>query len=290
LRIAVTADLHYDHSDASRRATEGVAQEMCSAEADAVVIAGDTFSRDATAFEACLKLFESFEGVKCVVAGNHDLWVNKGGDSLAVYEDLLPSVAARCGFHYLDRAPLVLDGTALVGNAGWYDYSFSDPNLGMPRRFYELKLGPRVAAMLGATRHMVGDMDDIQPDAQEVSCVWNDGRFVRWPHTDEAFTEQLADRLGEHLAAVEPRVKSIVCVTHHLPFENMVKRHSSPNYAFSNAFMGSPLLGERMLACRKVKYAVCGHSHRKGRFSNGHIECINVGSTYETKHFEVIQT
>ena len=93
MRVAITADLHYEHSDASRRGAAEIARELCQDDADVLVIAGDTFAHDLATLEACLRLFDDFKGPKCIVAGNHDLWVDRVGDSQAVYEHALPATA-----------------------------------------------------------------------------------------------------------------------------------------------------------------------------------------------------
>ena len=36
-----------------------------------------------------------------------------------------------------------------AGSLGWYDYSFAQASLGIPRRFYEAKVSPGVAERLG---------------------------------------------------------------------------------------------------------------------------------------------
>jgi len=289
MRLAVTADLHYEHSDTSRRAAEALAEEICQSDADAVVLAGDTFAFDTDVLRACLRLFDGFDGAKCLVPGNHDVWVESEGDSWQVYGEAIPEVAGDEGFHVLDQGPLALDSVGIVGNMGWYDYSLADDSLGVPRRFYERKIAPGVAAAVPVARRLLEESDDIGPEARDLTTVWNDARFVRWPYLDDEVVAMMADRLREHIAEVESQVDSIVCVTHHLPFENMVHRYDAPKFAFTNAFMGSPKLGEAMLACPKVRFALCGHNHRPCRVSNGHIECINVGGSYPTKRFEMVE-
>ncbi len=289
MKIAVTADLHYEHSDASRAGTEAVAQEICALDADALVIAGDTFAFEPEILRACLNLFKGFGGAKCLVPGNHDIWVQAGGDSWRVHEETIPAVASECGFHCLDQEPLVMGEVALVGNMGWYDYSLRDVSLGLPLRFYEHKIAPGAAAVIPSARRLVEAADDIADRVRGLTAIWNDLRFVQWPFMDAAAAQLMADRISEHLALVEPRVEAIVCVTHHVPFENMVHRYDSPKFAFTNAFMGSTRLGDAMLACPKVRMALCGHNHRPCRTRNGPIECINVGGTYPHKRFEVVE-
>jgi len=288
VRIAVTADLHFEHSHQSRLAAAAVARAMCQAEPDALVLAGDTFAHGFDTLDACLEMFAPFRGPKCLVAGNHDLWVRNGTSSRELYESLLPERVREHGFHYLDQGPLVLGHVGIVGNVGWYDYSLRDPDLGLPLRFYECKIGPRLAAAVAPARHLLDTTDDISPAARDLACFWSDGRYVRWGCSDSEFTLAACERLHEHLGQVAPRVETILCVTHHLAFENMVHRHERAALAFTNGFLGSRAFGEVMLRHPKVGTAVCGHSHRPGRAQNGPVRCLNVGSTYTTKQFEMI--
>jgi hypothetical protein len=118
---------------------------------------------------------------------------------------------------------------------------------------------------------------------------WNEGNFVRWEHTDKEFTSLVLGKLKKHLELVNDRVEKIVCTIHHIPFENMLTRKDDVAWTFGKVFMGSKKMGELLLKYDKVKYLLCAHSHMEGCFRNGHIECFNIGSTYEEKKYEEIE-
>jgi 3',5'-cyclic AMP phosphodiesterase CpdA len=128
-RIAVTADLHWGtRHPAGVDATLALVAELYHDPPDLLVLAGDVGAGDE--FDRCLELFDNLTCRKALVPGNHDVWVRPGdprGDSLAVYREHLPRVAAGHDFHYLDRGPLVLPeyGFAVVGSMNWYDYSWA---------------------------------------------------------------------------------------------------------------------------------------------------------------------
>jgi len=287
VRIIATADLHYEFHDESRRDTARLAQEVTRLRPDVFLIAGDTFAHDPAILRQCLSLFDPLECPRMLVAGNHDLWTSDG-DSLQIYEQTIPRVAAECGFHYLDAEPLVLHGVGFVGNMGWYDYSFREDSLGVPMRFYAAKIGPGAALGLGWMR-LLDKRDDLTPEVLRISTAWQDGFQVHWKYDDCGFTDVVVRRLEEHLSRVENEVKAIVCLTHHIPFANMVTRKKHRDWAFGNAFMGSERMGQVMLRHPKVRWAVFGHSHTTGRAHNGPIECINVGSTYRKKRFVEVE-
>lgn len=73
MRIVVTADLHYD-SLRSRAPAEAVAEEICRAGGDVLVLLGDSASAAHEPLRDCLRLFDSFTGRKFMVPGNHCLW------------------------------------------------------------------------------------------------------------------------------------------------------------------------------------------------------------------------
>src|SRR5947208_779056 len=133
LQVAVTADLHWGtrHPD-GMAATRSLAADLYHHPPDLLILAGDIGAGDE--FAAGLKLFEHLPCRKALVPGNHDVWVRPDdprGDSLAVYRDHLPRLAAEHGFHYLDHGPLVLPdaGLAVVGSMSWYDYSWAADRL-----------------------------------------------------------------------------------------------------------------------------------------------------------------
>jgi hypothetical protein len=221
------------------------------------VVAGDVADGDPEFYRACLELFDGFGGARMVTPGNHDLWT-PDGDSLQLYRNVLPEIAADCGFHTLDRGPLVLGRTAFIGNIGWYDYSFRDPDLGVPLRQYEAKELPGV-------------------------CTWNDGRFVRWDVTDAEFTDRCLRRLLHHYRQVEPRAERVVAVLHHLPFRELLYGPADAAHEFSRAFMGSERFGRLLLDCPAVRYVICGHRHAPDAARFGPLQAVTVGSEYGTK-------
>jgi len=263
MRILATADLHFGRNPSWDNATQALAREMCSAGGDVLLIAGDTATFVDGLHGKCLALFDGFKGVKALVAGNHDLWT-QDGDSYQLYAERLPRVARDCGFVCLDEAPLYVDGVAFVGSVGWYDYSFRNPALQIPHAYYEEKRFP------GA-------------------FVWNDGNFVKWRFSDPEFTDLVVKRLAQHLTEVSPRAKSVITVTHHIAFASMLVPQRDVLRTFGNAFMGSERLGATLLEHEKVRYHICGHTHSPARHRHGHIDCINVGSTYAEKRFVTLE-
>src|SRR5688572_9575180 len=146
MRLLATADLHYNHAKSRPLADELIDRinaRLLETPFDALLLVGDTAVADGDALERCLDRFH-FAGPKLFVAGNHELWT-AGQDSYRLFtDDLLRRVRGLCWL-WLEGEPVVIDGVGVAGTVGWYDYSFAQPELGVPRRFYEQKVSPGAA-------------------------------------------------------------------------------------------------------------------------------------------------
>ncbi len=290
MRVLVTADLHYD-APRSREPTEALAERVCRTGGDVLVLVGDSASADHQPLRECLKLFADFPGRKLLVPGNHCLWCLPGEDSIRRYEEIVPAIAAEAGFAVLDHAPAILGGVALVGSIGWYDYSYREEHLEIPLEFYRAKVAPGAAERLDEHRHLVerfrGKLNDWHFNIQ---ARWMDGVHVRLELTDEEFLQYVLEKLRGQLRAVQedPSVRRVAAFVHHLPFRQLVPPDRPPQFAFAAAYMGSDRIGEALKTCGKLTHVFCGHSHWRGTWRIGNVEVVNVGSTYDQKHLEVV--
>jgi len=268
-RIAATADLHYgSRHTAGADATAALAAALASEPPDLFIIAGDIGAGDE--FERCLDLFAELPCQKALVPGNHDIWVRSHdprGDSLAVYREHLPRVAASRGFHYLDNSPLVLPdvGLAVVGSINWYDYSWAVDRL------------PQAAP----------DWQDRLITKRFLRGRHNDANFVRWDRSDGQFTKEVVGALAAHLKQALKWVPAALLVTHHPPFRGLNYPKKEPlelDGLLWEAFSGNSgvekLLGEYG---ERIPLALCGHTHfaREGKF--GPTRGLNIGGDYHFK-------
>lgn len=290
MRIVVTADLHYDISR-SREPARQIAAEICGLHADALLVLGDAAGRQLDILRECLHLFDAFAGRKFFVAGNHDIWTDPGQDSLHRLEHVLPEVVRAAGFHPLDLEPARLNGVALVGCMGWYDFSYRPERLGIPLRFYREKIAPGAAAHLGGYDHLLEERHDIPESAMRIGTRWMDGRHVRLPTGmgDAELCDRLAERFDRHLTEIGRDADQVVVGLHHLPFHDLVPQHENPSWAFAAAYLGGEAFGRVLLKHPKVRYAFCGHSHHPVRVQREHVHCVNVGATYTQKRYEVLE-
>ncbi len=288
MKLLATADLHYDIAR-SRRPAEGIADDICRQQADALLILGDAAGRDSGILRDCLHLFDRFAGRKFFVAGNHDIWTDPGGDSLHRLEHELPEICRETGFHPLDIEPAIVDGVGLAGSVGWYDFSYRPLELGIPLRFYEAKISPGAAARLGGFDHLLTDRSDIPPAAFEVGARWMDGQHIRLSMSDLDFCRHLLARFEHHLASLSDQCEKIIVGLHHIPFAELVPLTARPGWAFAAAFLGSERFGQVVRRFPKARHILCGHSHKPDRMRIHDIDCINVGCTYREKRYEIIE-
>jgi len=287
MRIIATSDLHYN-IDRSKAPTKAIAKEVCKLGGDALVLVGDSAAVDLSILDELFGLFEPFGGTRLAVAGNHELWTVGNDDSLHCYENELADACLRSGVHFLDAEPFQRDGYAIVGNVGWYDFTFRPSLLNIPLRFYEHKVAPGAAAQIEQYRHLLDVGDDIPPGAHDITTRWMDGEHVNLSMSDVEFTHRVVDKLRRHLQQVHDSADHIVACIHHLPFAELVTHSVIPNWEFATAFMGSELLGRTLLEFPKVCHAYCGHSHRSRRCRKDHLVCTSIGSTYREKQYEVL--
>ncbi len=202
--------------------------------AAALIVAGDVSARAAVVAETLERLRRAVPRV-VFVPGNHDLW---GKDARARYVHELADVCDRAGVEYLPAGPIAVDGVTLCGQTGWYDYSFADPSLALPREAYET----------GRYGHL----------------AWGDKRYFRWPgRSDAELTAWMAERLAHDLSLV-PRDRPVWVVTHMLPFVELVARRPAP-WGFVNGFLGAAALGATIAAAAgrgvPVARVIAGHTH-----------------------------
>ena len=219
MRILITADLHFNHVRSHREAIDLIERMNAAGQADVLLVVGDTAVADGKDLEECLSLFK-FEGPKLLVPGNHELWTNRA-DSYAILNEELPRRCREAGWHWLTDEPFRFGDAAIVGSLGWYDYSFAQAELGIPRRFYERKVSPGVAQRHAEFADLLARTDDIPPDMIELFARWNDGVYVKLGRSDEAFLDEVLVKLEEHLHRVSDADR-VVAAVHCLPFAQLL--------------------------------------------------------------------
>ncbi len=260
MRIVVTSDLHYCAWHQAQ--VDAFLPQVAALEPDLLVLAGDV-AEGPDWFDACLGRFAALGCPRAVIAGNHDVWsrLGKGGpDSRALLEGVLPSLAGRHGFVWLERDSIRIGDVVVAGSLAWYDYSAADPRLGR------------------------GAAEYARRKAEFNADGWN----VDWPETDPQMAARLGDGLVERVlaAAARPDVREVVVVTHVPVFEACMRRlpphePGAERWNFTNAYFGNLTLGARLLEVGKVRHVVSGHTHCGGDWTlPGGVRAQVVASDY----------
>jgi 3',5'-cyclic AMP phosphodiesterase CpdA len=274
MKIAITADLHFGHNRLGDEATQLMREQLQSQPPDLLLLGGDIGTDDH--FGECLQAFRDLPCPKAVVPGNHDIWVaddDHRGDSLAVYQKHLPDLCKLHEYHYLDHGPMILPDAklAIVGSMNWYDYSWSLERLKAEIPDWQWHL-ERKAFTRG--RH-------------------NDGRFVRWPTDDIAFTREAVARLERHLVQSLAQVEHALVMTHHPAFHGLTFQRGEPAKGLDEllweALSGNHAL-ETVLASHadRLSLIVSGHTHRETEARLGPARGINIGGDYHFKRMLVL--
>jgi len=284
MRLLVTADLHFNHRH-SKPLAQNLIGEMNAAGGDVLVVVGDTAAADGDDLEQCLSLFQ-FPGPKLFVAGNHELWTHRA-DSHALFADELPRRVRALGWQWLQTDPFTAEGITIIGNIGWYDYSFARDTLGIPRRFYEHKISPGAAERFSEFGHLFEPADDIPPASREVVARWNDGKFVKLHRADDFFLEELLLQMKAQLdSAAESR--QIIAAIHHVPFQALLPPMHGAQWDFARAYLGASRVGDLLSQYSNVTRVFCGHSHFPAEARIGPIHAVNLGSGYRHKTFRAL--
>ncbi len=265
MNFFLTSDLHYGVNPSGNAATAKLAAELQkrAQPEDVLVLAGDIAAGDA-ALAHCLSLFAGFPGRKCYVLGNHDIWSEMDEAEVRIW--MAANALRWHGFAPLDGdEPLIIGSVGLAGNMGWYDYSFVEPELGIPQAHYESKTYPG-----------------------EASPRWRDALYARWNMTDPAVTDVFVRRLEKQLCRLDadPRVREVIVVTHHVPTKHLRQQPRClvpRRWRFANAFLGSERFAEVIAAHGKVRLAACGHIHQSRLVRLGEKEFLSIGSDYRSK-------
>jgi hypothetical protein len=148
----------------------------------------------------------------------------------------------------------------------WYDYSWSLDQLKEREPEWEQKLRRKE---FNRGRH-------------------NDGRFVRWSHTDASFTEFAVSRFERQLEQALHQADQAIVVTHHPAFYGLnFPRDEGPpstDALLWDAFSGNQSL-ETVLESEssRIPLIFSGHTHRQRENRLGASRGYNVGGDYHFK-------
>jgi len=272
ITIEALSDIHIHryNENAAREAAWGIIQRR----PDVLALAGDV-SPNIDIYKRFLSFFDGYKGKRIAVPGNHCIWVDTdSGESSLDKIATLQQLYQDYGFTMLDNGPVEHEGVGFVGTMGWYDYSFKRkdaPGEGITVVTEASENEKRWEELTDADYSL--KKATIFTPYQIMQTGWMDGERVALKdtengvvYTDKEFTADLTEILRYHIRQIEPSVRTIVAVTHHVPFERMVRRSGEPDYDYCNAYTGSTQLGKVLLDEAKIRYLISGHTHAPCRF------------------------
>lgn len=233
IKLAVSSDNHLDvNRIMSTRALHIQASWLLRHDIDYYLYAGDlynNFGRTRRYFAALQRLVGERVQIYYVL-GNHDML------SHASYQD----VEHLADPMYLHNQYVDLPGTdwRLIGNNGWYDYSFSDY------------------------------AQQPQQVAQWKKVYWVDAA-IKQPMSDPQRMGVVLNQVEQQLTMAQAAGKKVIFLTHFAPRKALLSPKPSfvqsqrqlKTYQMINAMMGSERLGRLLEKAPHVKYVFYGHLH-----------------------------
>lgn len=255
MKIAAISDIHARKGGIDYKLIEAIHARVEEISPDVFIIAGD-LSEYIDEFSDLLSRLHISSAKNLYVAGNHDIWFEqeKNLSSLEKYSKLIGPACTENGFIHLPDTPFVAKDVAFVGSIGWSDYSFKREDLEIPDEVYETK--------------QCGD------------AVWRDLYCIDWDFTDKEATELFNSKLQYDLETLGSDVKSVVYVSHHLPFRELTLYKGYLPWDFFSAYMGARSTGDLLCEDSRVILTISGHSHIRNKIQINGITATTVPVGY----------
>lgn len=225
VRVALSSDQHLDINQVPiETIIDQQATWLLSHQVGVYLIAGDLFNHFDRSLTFVQRLQTAVPTIQVrFIAGNHDM-VN--GISFDELEQALDPT-------YLHNQFLDVPGTdwRIIGNNGWYDYSFAKG------------LGKDIAAF-----------------EQWKRAYWLDSA-IQQPMTDPERTDLVLTQVAAQLKLAQVAKKRVFFVTHFVPQANYLRVTTDNRFwNMANAMMGSQRLGD-LLTQFRVERVLFGHMH-----------------------------
>lgn len=257
MRTLCISDIHIDVNRAYPVLGE-LASFARERQAECILLAGDVSGNIFTTMEAVKQLKEETGAFVYYIPGNHDMWRSEKLrlSTDEIYERFCQDENCLCGKSVRVGRHMV------IGDIGWYDYSFGDKSFAKE------------------------DFDRLEQDGR----VWQDKYYNQWTEDNVGRNEWFIKRLRRQLDSVTLNLREelpIVAVTHMLPHEAFtVPTEDRPMWKYFNAFLGSRALKE-LYEKYPVDHALCGHVHYRRDFTENRIRymcrCLNYASEWRGK-------
>ncbi|MEH6939799.1 metallophosphoesterase [Bacillus sp. JJ664] len=228
MKICICSDLHIDFNEKKL----GIAFDeefitfVKKKKPDCVLIAGD-ISNTVQVTLNFIDLVQKATGIPIYfIPGNHDVWADGVGESTLAIEELEKHPS--CLIHHSIE---LSNNVVIVGDSGWYDYSFID----------EMKLS--------------------EEDIKGFKDTNWDGRYTYLKTSDKEYLKECLNRIEDKLKQYES--KQVILVNHFIPREEFLIWKSDRFWNLCNAYMGSKKIGELIKRYENVSHCIFGHTHKR---------------------------
>lgn len=237
--IGMTSDLHIDINEAYPVMDE-LAKLVRETRLDVLLIAGDISENAEQTLQALEQLETSTGCTIYFVPGNHDMWDKQNGKAHVRPTDEIYETYKASKYCISEKAIELKDDWVLIGNIGWYDYSFG-----------------------------TGYLEEEYEAMQHGGRTWNDHMYSDWTKDNKKTQRWQMETLRRAIAPYKEKHK--ILMTHmvsHTAFTVPLDWSETVSWAYFNAFLGSR---EYTTFCEeeKIDYALMGHVHYRGEYKEG---------------------
>ncbi len=260
MKLGILSDLHVDlENNEPAKILSGLVAAVKENMVETMIIAGDV-ANDYEITLGFLRDFENASSVRCLfVPGNHDIWNEKHPEKNAwnTYQ-ALQSFAGN-----LANGPVTLsDDWIVIGDLGWYDYSFGSPQY-TTSEFDRMKIKGR---------------------------LWQDKVKAVWGKSTIEMHDFFYNKLEQQLNACKN--KRIIFVTHVLPILDFTVQPPDRMWKYLNAFLGSKQYG-RLALKYSVAYSISGHVHYRRQIQHENTtficNCLNYPSQWVANDDPIVE-
>lgn len=249
MKIMYMSDLHLDTNTGHFKTDllPLLIKEINNQKPDLLLIGGD-ISSDAKTTINVLNAIEKRTNIKTLfVPGNHDIWVDSPNSSWDSYEKLKQHKTS-----LIKKPYKVNDEWVIIGDMGWYDYSFIKEDINIEEVKYRKK------------------------------SLWQDGKYAKFNMNDEELFKKMMNNFNIQLEKYKD--KKVIFLNHFIPYRDFVIYSSERGWNMCNAYMGSKHLGELLDQYKNVEYVLFGHTHKRYGtvdFEDKKVICNPLGYYYE---------
>lgn len=253
MKTAVISDIHVD-INREYPVVDCLASYVKEQHADLLLVAGDLSEHVDETIETAA-LLEQKSGCRVFyVPGNHDMWsedFDKAGTD-SIYQRYLEDPRCLSGSIQLLRG---INGPfALIGDIGWYDYSFSNA-------FYPEE-----------------ELEKMTHDGR----TWQDKLKNQWTADNKERSRIQLTGLEKQLKDASERGVPIIAMTHMLPIPEFCVPTEREMWKYFNAFLGTGALGQ-LFERYQVSYSICGHVHYRKQAVHGQTRYLCACLGYHTE-------